>query len=187
MEQGIHMRFFKQAVQNAKKSEEEKRPVFEDRDYIEIKVAGNAREVFIGPVNDQHRKRFPIEWKMYQDGQAPSKTGTPITQWNYLTPSQVAMLQSLHIQTVEDIASLSDMNLQQVGMGAQKLRQEARSYLSLAQQQADAGKLEELKVAIEEKDATIAQQGQRLADLEARVEALINAGEKKSKKEKAEA
>lgn len=162
-EQGVHPRFFKHPVLQGAKSRDAGREIYEDEDYIEIRVAGHGREVHVGPVTDTHKARFPEEWNAFQSGQTRAISGTPVNRWPQLTPSQVLMLESLNVWTVEDMATLSDAGVQAVGMGGYKLRDDARKFLSHAQTAADVGKLDELREQIQAKDAELAAQGQQIA------------------------
>jgi hypothetical protein len=78
-------------------------------------------------------------------GQQEVRVGTPIEQWPQLTPSQVLMLKQLNIYSVEDVASLSDENVRNVGPGGYKLRDDAARFLKTATIAVEAGKMEELQ------------------------------------------
>lgn len=144
-EPGVQVRFFAHPMLHGQQSLAAGRQVFIDKDHVEIVVAGQDKQKFVGPVNEQIKARFPEEWEMYQKGQQTVRVGTPVEQWPQLTPSQVLMLKQLNVFTVEDVASLSDENVRNVGPGGYKLREDAAKFLKLAQSAADVGKMEELQ------------------------------------------
>jgi hypothetical protein len=60
--------------------------------------------------------------------------GTPLKDWHLARPGEINQMQLeelsiLKFQTVEQVATASDMQLQKVGMGAAGLRDKARSFL----------------------------------------------------------
>jgi hypothetical protein len=160
------------------RSQQEGREICEDEPHVTIRVAGNDKEAFFGPVNEQHRLRFPEEWAAFEQGLTMSSVGTPIEHWPKLThqPSLVRSLKNLAIFTVEDMAACSDAALQKIGMGGQKLREDAKLFLSSSKNSADAGKLAEMEKA--NKD-----QAEQIAELQRQMgEFLAAQAPKKSKK-----
>lgn len=187
-EPGVHAKFFKKAVLNVGKSKTEGRQFYEDRDYIEIKVAGMDKEVHVAPVNDSHKARFAEEWKRYVEGAELKRQGTPVRQWPQLTPSQVAMLEDHNIFTVEDMAALPDFGLAALGMGARKMQEDARKFLSLAQGAVDLAQLDELRAENVKKQEQIDALHKSLATLTEQVAELMAAKpEGKRKKQPQEA
>lgn len=172
-EPGVHVEFEMHPVVHGVLSKEAGREVCVDKEFVRIRVAGNDKEVIFRPVSDQIKARFPQEYEAWKRGQVEPTTGTPIDRWPQLTPGQAANLKSLNIRTVEDMATLSETGLQKVGMGARKLQDDARKFLSLAQNAADVGQLEELREAVAAKDLQIAQMGETLATLQAQVAELM--------------
>jgi hypothetical protein len=172
-EPGVHVSFELFPVVNGVLSKEAGREVCVDKEYVRIRVAGNDKEEFFGPVNDQIKDRFPSEYESWKKGNDVPLVGTPIQNWPQLTVSQVRNLQSLGVRTVEDMATLSDVGLQKVGMGARKLQDDARKFLSLAQAAADVGQLDELREANANKDLLLAQQAESIATLQAQMAELL--------------
>lgn len=174
-EPGVHAEFEMYPVLHGIESKAQGREIYVDKPHVRIKVAGNDKEEYFGPVNEQIRARFPEEWEAFERGGAEVHIGTPIDRWPEITPSQVKMLKALHIYTVEDMASLSDAGLQKVGMGGQKLRAAAQRFLSVAQNNADFEKMQEL-------EAQNAAMKQQLAELQAAVAKLTKPAEDKPRR-----
>lgn len=144
-EPGVHAEFEMFPLLNGLESKSAGREVYTDKPHVRIRVAGYDKDEFFGPATPEIQARFPEEWEAFKRGNEPITHGTPIDRWPQLTPSQVRMLKQLNIRTVEDMASLPDVGLQKVGMGAQKLREAAQKFLSLAQTAADLGRMEEIQ------------------------------------------
>jgi hypothetical protein len=165
-EAGVQVRFFKHPMLHGLQSQSAGRQVFVDVDHVEIIVAGQDKQKFIGPVNEQIQARFPEEYEQFMRGQQEVRVGTPIEQWPQLTPSQVLMLKQLNIYSVEDVASLSDENVRNVGPGGYKLRDDAVRFLKTATIAVEAGKMEELQKQMAELAAANKAQAARIAELE---------------------
>ncbi len=161
-------RFYKKAVKQVFLSEKEGRPIFADQLYCEYYPAGNTLLRMDVPAYDNHKQRFAKQWAYYQATQKEDSegSGTPLSQWAILSPADVENLKGMKYQTIENIASLSDLQLQGLGMGIASmaphiLRARAQAYLGSAQDtalpQKQAQDIELLKKQIA--DLTAALQG----------------------------
>jgi len=108
---------------------------FKDTPFVRIMVPGDKTNIIEQPVREHHKERFIRQWLYFQsqnsDGQV---VGTKLDQWNTDNPDelndhQMAELQILKFQTVEQVATATDAQLQRIGMGAAGLRERARAYL----------------------------------------------------------
>lgn len=167
-EAGIHAIFEMVAVVNGVKSREAGREVCDDKPHVRIRVAGNDKEEFFGPVREEHKKRFPEAWEAFQKGCEVAKSGTPLERWGRVTPSLNRHLKNLNCYTVEDVASISDIGLQKIGPGGNELRREAQKFLSVNQTAADVARLDDLSA----ENVTLKEQ---LAELQRQVGALMAA------------
>lgn len=157
MEPGVSVEFVKHPVLLGGRSKAEGREIFEDRDYVRIRVAGNDKECYFQPVKEQDKLRFPEEWSAYCKGAEVVRTGTPIERWPQVTPAQVRNLKVLNVFTVEDLAAISDVNLHKLGPGASQLRNDAKRFLEVAGAMANQHEMDELRKANAEQAETIRQ------------------------------
>ena len=167
-EAGIHATFEMVAIVNGVKSREAGREVCDDKPHVRIRVAGNDKEEFFGPVRDEHKQRFPEAWEAFQKGCEVAKSGTPLERWGRITPSLNRHLKNMNCYTVEDVASISDIGLQKIGPGGNELRREAQKFLSVNQTAADVARLDDLTA----ENATLKAQ---LSELQRQVGALMAA------------
>jgi hypothetical protein len=119
----------------------EKVPNFDGTDYTEVphlklQAPGNTRTVYHQPVRldsapgrPSDPERFPREWAAFHAGQT-SESGTSIYSWDGVAPSDARRFELAGIKTVEQLASVADVHLAGLGMGALALRERARSFLS---------------------------------------------------------
>ncbi|MEH7838012.1 hypothetical protein V7796_20365 [Rhizobium laguerreae] len=72
---------------------------------------------------ENDKQRFSDAYKRFKEGAAAREqlTGTPLSQWPYLKPSQIKELEAVNIYTVEQLAALSDTVKQKIGMGRTSL------------------------------------------------------------------
>jgi hypothetical protein len=81
--------------------------------------------------------------------------GVPLAQWVKDDPEnfndmQMAELQIFKFQTVEQVATASDSQLQRIGMGAVGLREQARRYLTVKNQSSSQTEIEQTKKELAE-------------------------------------
>jgi len=136
-------RFYVKAVKNNFLSKKESRPIFEDKIYCEYYAAGQTQNKMDVPAYDHHKARFAKQWAYFQTTQKTDGggSGTPLSQWTILSPADVENLKGLKIQTIENIAGMSDQGLQVLGMGVAGmaphiLRARAQAYLGAAKDSA---------------------------------------------------
>lgn len=105
-------------------------------------------------------------YRAWLKGQEEPTTGTALSAWPGVNSAQADRLKLMHIRTVEDVAAMTDADLEKVGMGARALRDKARAFMQA--KQGDA----QIAAALSERDATIAEQARELEELRATVETL---------------
>lgn len=170
--------FYKKAIQSTHRTTQEGRPIFEDRVMVRIMTPGNALNIVETFAREEHKKRFPLQWAHFQQGQSGDsrEIGTPVNQWPLLTPAQAEELKAVKFYTVEQIAGASDEQLQKlqmvVGQSPFTLRDKAKAYLAAA-----AG------TALPQLQAEeLAKRDQQIADLQATVARLAEQAEKPAEK-----
>ena len=110
---------------------------YKGQPFVRIIVPGDKTNIVDQPVRDDHKERFPRQWLYFTMQGAEDNAaaiGTPLTLWNEAAPetfskSQLMELQILKFQTVEQLATASDAQLQRIGMGAAGLREQARQFI----------------------------------------------------------
>ena len=79
-------------------------------------------------------ERFPKQWQQFLNKQEQTHSGTPLEMWPVVTKSQVLELKGAKIHTVEQLGSLPDSVLQNVGMmDARVLRDKAKAFMDSAE------------------------------------------------------
>lgn len=120
-------------------------------------------------------QRYRDTYKMWKEGQEAPLTGSPVTNWPVLSPSQVKMLQGANVRTIEDMAAANEETLGRLGMGARALKQKAVDWLASAN---DVGKLAEEVNALRVANADLAARNDKL---QLKLEELVEKSETNSK------
>lgn len=190
----LAVRFYKRAVQNEFESEKAGRPIFQDFDFIEIRVPGDTTLAVDTAVREDHKQRFPLHWARYQNalGGDSKEVGTPLEQWPRLSRSQVEELRALKFVTVEQIAAASDAQLQKMGMLAgmspYAFRDHAVRFLRVATSDSVASEAETRLKALEEERAKERKEfDTKLAEMQEQILALMPKKRGRKKKETAAA
>ena len=154
---------------------------YSDMDFITIIAPGDTGKLATvhTPVTEYHKWRFPVEYAAFKNGQGALITGTPLSLWPLMTPSQIKDLEFKGIRTVEQVAELSDSNAASM-TGFYKLKQQAKQFLASAKDTAQAGamqaELEAVKAqAKADMDAMKAQMAQLLELMQAKAAPQVEA------------
>jgi len=170
-------RFHMKAVKAGGLSQKEGRPVFQDKEFVEIITPGDTRSIITREVSDDDRRRWPTQYAAFKAGREMARTGTPLEMWPLIdSPALVQTLKQQQIHTVEELAGLDDRGIQNVGMGGRMWREKAQLWLSEAKDKGAA-----ILTALEERDADKARI-QALQEEVARLGALIDKQEARRKK-----
>lgn len=149
---GLLVRFFVKPLQDQGESIRQGRPVFRDREYIEIRTPGK-RDPVCRPAKPGDINRFPRHYQAYKDRtEGELEEGTPLTEWPQISRSMAEELSFYNVKTVEQLVSMSDQHATQF-MGIHGLRRQAKEWLELAGEQAAAA---ELHAQLSERDEEIA-------------------------------
>lgn len=159
----LHATFYSRAVPNRFRTQEEGRPVYEQKDYIRLMVPGDRNYELDVPATDHYQQRFPDQWSRYKRGQGESMDGTPLESWPALNVAQVAELRAMNVATVDQLAVMPDQLAQKM-MGNFKLREKAQAFLEASKGTAQASKLE---AELKKRDDDIAQMREQIAALTA--------------------
>ena len=169
-ERPAYVQFETKPEENVVETREQGRWIGTDVDYALITPPG-TRDCVVMKVDtwlDNARKnvanqRIPDTWlahwermyAAYKDGKEAPLNGSPIIEWNIISPATQKLLVSLKIMTVEDLAQINDEGMRRIGMGANELKRKAKKWLESSDVGATAIKLAELEKANEELRLTV--------------------------------
>ena len=170
---GLWVAFSMESHYSDTKTRDNGRPVFEMAEYIKIMVPGDATSIVFRPVRPGDIERFPKHYESFKLGQTQVQ-GTPLKGWPHITPAQVDELAFFKVQTVEQLAAISDGNCQRY-LGLSELRKKAQDYLEQLKSEAP---MQKVQAELHKRDETIEALMQQLAEAQKAI-AKINARDRK--------
>ena len=165
-------RFFTEEVVDPVASAAAGRPIYRSEERVELINPGdllNKPVLRVSQLTDEQREQFKTVYAQFKKGEEQSHEGTPIDQWPVLNRAQIRELKAKEIYTVEQCAGLSDLGIQQIGMGGRAIRDLARAYLDEAQRMALLTKTTHMNEMYE---AKVAAQDRQIEELKLIVEQL---------------
>lgn len=159
--------FVAHQVLNEAKSQQEGRPVIEAKPYFRLERAGE-RDVLMREANEDDKRSYPEAWRAYEEKREQRPTGTPLSILFPAHPENVATLEYFKVYTVEQLARISDTNMQTIGLGGREWHNKAVEYLKLAE---GAQGFHTLKKELDMAQATIEKMGAQITQMAAALEA----------------
>ena len=144
-DESLLVKFFVQAEQDATASLAAGRPIFRDREFIDIRIPGSRDNIVIRKARETDKQRFPrhyMAFKQRQGNDAETVVGTPLEMWPILTRSQVEEFKFFNIRTIEQLAAASDA-VGQKFVGFQALKQRATTFIEAASAAAPISQMQE--------------------------------------------
>lgn len=150
--------------------------VFEYREYVRIQKPGDKTTVVCRRATDKDKMRFPNQYIAFKQGKETANVGLPITEWDYhLSETQVYALRLMGIEYVHQIAGMSEVAQQTLGLDAREMVSMAKiTTAKLDTKQANASlqsqldeykrEMQELKRKLEEREANESAQIARLIE-----------------------
>jgi len=105
---GLYARFHIEPTQNAEKSAEAGRPIFEDVEFVEIGGIGDRTSSVVYKVDEYQKARFARQYAQFKRGMGDVTTGTPLSEVPWMSRSQIEEFKFLKIRSIEDLASVTD-------------------------------------------------------------------------------
>lgn len=124
--------FYHKSVHNPQRSQQEGRPVFEDRVFVRVAPPGERLNIVDRPATRQDQQRWPMQWASFQQNKEQTPEGTPIELLYPEKPAVAATLRANGVMTIEACAELSGNAIDSVGMGAQSWVNAAQKYVQYA-------------------------------------------------------
>jgi hypothetical protein len=150
----LHVEFYTEAEENPALTLEAGRPIFEDKEFVRIRVVGDPKSSLIAPAHSAssrdpqtgrpmtYAEKFPEHYRYFKDNQdQQAAAGTPLSEMPWLTAAKRAELKALQIHTVEGLAGLDGTMLSRIGMGARELKNKAEAWLAAAEGNAGSVKM----------------------------------------------
>jgi hypothetical protein len=137
-----------ESVKDETKSLAEGRPIFYDREMVEIRIPGSkdtkvfpALELSTGWIDNPftgeskqitYAERFKHQYQQFKAQVAQTKNGTPLEFATFLTEARRSELRAQNVYTVEQLAAIDGAELKNLGPGGREYKNGAEEYLATA-------------------------------------------------------
>jgi hypothetical protein len=168
-DKNLLVQFRMQAVKQGGASEKAGRDIFKDEEYVWIRFPGDRTKEVLRPVDLKGKNghppdpvRWPNAWAAFKNSGVQVQEGTPLESFPLLGTSTVLNFKSLNVHTVEQLASVTDAVIHNLGTGALDLREKAKVWLKAAK---DSSAVTSLQSELAKRDADIAALREQIAEL----------------------
>lgn len=181
-DRGLLVGFYNRPIQNIEKSRQEGRPIFDEYEFVMIAIPGEMGLKIDTFATDEHRERFPLDYKKFKEKETFQHSGTPLANWKGVNTAQVAELRALNILTVEQLAELSD-SVGAKHVGIYELKAKAKAFIEISKDDKLTKQQLEQEKRLADQESLIATQQAQLDLMKRQLEQLTQAsGEKPAKK-----
>lgn len=166
-DKSVYVKFYMRPFKDEEASIEQGRPIYRDREYVEIRAPGNQNNIIQRPVTDMDRDRFRHAYRAFKSGDLEQDFGTPLTEVPWITRSQVEELAYIKVRTLEQLVNVGDdvctripglfTLKQKAALAIEKAEKSAPFVKMQAENEELKGQLAELKKAVEDQAAIIKQ------------------------------
>jgi hypothetical protein len=151
--------------------------VFEYREYVRIQKPGDKTTIVCRRATDRDKMRFPNQYMAFKRGETTANVGLPVTEWDYhLSETQVYALRLMGVEYVHQIAGMSEIAQQTLGIDAREMvamakittaKMDTKQANASIQNQLDEYKreLDEMKRKLAERDLGEAVQIERMLEV----------------------
>jgi hypothetical protein len=125
--------FMSQPIEDVGASAAAGRPVFIDRTIIRIIVPGDSKSIVERLAQAEDKLAYPGEWAAFERQEKFVSEGTSLDAYPPISRAVVRNLKNANVFTVEQLAGLSDLQCQQIGiLGLRSMRAVASAWLETA-------------------------------------------------------
>jgi hypothetical protein len=173
-DKNLLVKFYMHAVKQGAASEKAGRDVYKDEEYVWIRFPGDKTKEIRRPVdltgrngNAPDNERWPKAYMAFKNSGIQVHEGTPLESFPPLGTSTVLNFKAMNIHTVEQLASVSDAVIHNLGTGALDLREKAKIWLKAA---TDAAAVTGLQSELKKRDEDISALKEQIAELAKQLE-----------------
>lgn len=122
--------FYDRDILSKFKTREEGKPVYITKVYVKIDIPFKEKDSINRPMQEKDMAKYPQQWEAYQSREKYEMEGTVIENWNYLDESQIKMLKSAGIKTVEQVGAVDDNTVKRLGSNGRRMRDMAIKFVA---------------------------------------------------------
>lgn len=122
----FHMR----KIKNNFLSEKNDELYYDDIPYMKVISPGQRHSTVDKKVKAADKLEHKEQWEAFEKKQEMRTSGTPLSVWPGIENEMIPELEFMNVFTVEDLSSVSDANLTNMGPGGRKLREAATVFVA---------------------------------------------------------
>jgi uncharacterized coiled-coil protein SlyX len=147
-----------------------KRRINDSVEYDKVEHKWKVLKLY-SPQSESDIMRYPNEWNAFARGTVDEVVGSPLSLLFKSDPAKVTTYKAKYISTIEQLAALTDANLEGLGLGGRSDRDAAQRYVSKIASQAPA---REMNARLESLEAEIARKNKEMEALSAQLAVAMN-------------
>ena len=163
--------FYSEQVPDKMKTQALGRPAYKTVDRVRVFIPGDQTTVVSRKVRESDKPRWPRQWEAYRKQQDFVPDGTLLDNWPMLTKGQIEDLKYNQVYTVEQLAEIPDALLDNLGLGARRMREHAKAFLEASEKGAASMRLIEENENLKGKVSLLTSQ---ISDLASKLELYIS-------------
>lgn len=121
--------FHTRRIKNNFLSQQQDELVYDQIPFMKIISPGQQHSTVDRKVKEKDMLEHKEQWEAFKKKQDLRDNGTPLRDWHGVEHGMVKELEYMNVFTVEDMASVNDANLANIGPGARKLQEAAKLYI----------------------------------------------------------
>lgn len=163
-EPGTMARFYNEPKANPFKTKQAriKNPdaavVYDPQIMVDIRVKG-VSEIMRRPMQEVDKRRFSVAWQAFEGADVEVAQGTPLSKLPGVDDVTISHLENKGINSLEDLAALSEAVITQLGRGYVALQLEAKNYLKDTN---DTVRNSDLQIRLEKLEHAVAEINRKL-------------------------
>lgn len=168
----LFVTFYTDKILLTEQTEQQGEPVYREVEMISIKIPGDAKTVVEREVERKDQVRFASQYADFKEGRKQLQEGTPLERMN-LGKTELGNLHHMNIVTIEQLSTIPDFLLDDLGLGARGLRDGATKWLE--NQKVSVNEFESLKAeneslssSLKEMQDTVALMREEMAKLQSK-------------------
>lgn len=147
----VLVEFYKEPVYNEYRSLAEGKAIYDERIFLKMLIPGDKTKQPVRYAQLEHdmntgtppdSDRWPRAWAAFKNGEAAAHDGTALAMWPVMNRHQVEEFRRLNIHTIEQLSTVPDGTLHQLGSGARTVRDMAVQWIERASGDKDLTKME---------------------------------------------
>ena len=100
-----------------------------DKNFVKINIPGDSKTEWDRPVLESDKMRFQKQWDAFINQQSQFGSQMMLKDWECISEAQVSFYNARNVQTVEQLAVMTDSMITSCGMGTRELVRKAQGYM----------------------------------------------------------